>query len=1118
MGGIEVVWKRSVLVAQGAAIETSVEAHRGMQVVPEAFKQNREKRDGTRACHITLLNKDEARQCKDRGLAQSDLLQAAREACAAAPFVVVGMGSSSRAGDKTFYLVVIWPAVQAWRQTMGFSRKGLHVTIGFSSGDIHECDKGVGTLIASGHPYTPKDLSEMYLASLNIKAVEEKQDVLDAVLFHTLHTAPDATRERSRALQAKAQLYFELGDSSKAISFLEAAVKLTRHPKSFLLLGDVLLKSGKQKDAVVAYRNGLRACRETGKLKRIEDLLLQRLKRHPVEVPKFPRTKHLFDFGSATRDDLLLPPNERHAFCDPNHIVTVEEKLDGANLGIWVDEDWQLVTKNRSHLVCGESAPQFSGLPLWLETHRAVLYEVLGQRYALFGEWMYAKHSIQYSSLPGVLVAFDVFDRVTDNFLSVASRDQIIKKTGIPIIATVHRGCFQLDTIQEDLCNLVETKRSSYYDGKMEGIVLRSDERPREGKSDAPTFLKTRSKIVRAAFSQEIGEHWTRTTMVRNGLRIGNGASAGETKYPSTVHLPFSPTVHQDDVCAQAEGISNFLCHKRMIITEKIDGGNCCLKDGQVFGRTHSRPATHWSFGPVKEMYATLLSMHQELLEDYELFGENVSAVHSIAYDALYAPFYLFAARKRGADEWLSWDHVQELASQLNIATVPLVFDGVFSNLKQLEAVIKAETLKTSRLSTEVGAEGFVVRSACAFPQDKFEQNVFKYVRANHIQTSSNWKSTCGKATIPLTLEEGLARVPPPVSAQHFRLYVDLDGTLADFEKKLFEITGKMRHELAASAMWRAVEKDRNFFGSLEWMSGSKEMWQTHLVPLQPTILSAVPRSEGRKFERQKMSWCASHLGEDVPVILCTGQQKAIYSGPGRILIDDRERARRPWEKAGGIFILHTSAERSVQELQKVLAAQSQRPDSCVQGAKVSATLKGRPCAKLPPRAPRAAKGNPGCSAHRLVVLMGLPGSGKSTLALQLQAQKANITLVSQDQLGSRGACEDLVGRAIKSGPVIVDRCNVTRVERKRWVDLAMVSPKHATLVWVQTDRETCIGRVLARANHPTIQTKNPKSVRQVVTSFEKSLEEPNSKKEGFGRVFRVTSREEIEAIVPQLC
>mgnify|MGYP007061220590 FL=1 len=49
---------------------------------------------------------------------------------------------------------------------------------------------------------------------------------------------------------------------------------------------------------------------------------------------KFPRTRHIFDSGgnAVGRDDLLMEENEAKIWYEA--VVTVEEKVDGSNLGM----------------------------------------------------------------------------------------------------------------------------------------------------------------------------------------------------------------------------------------------------------------------------------------------------------------------------------------------------------------------------------------------------------------------------------------------------------------------------------------------------------------------------------------------------------------------------------------------------------------------------------------------------------------------------------------------------------------------------------------------------------------------------------------------------------------
>ena len=43
--------------------------------------------------------------------------------------------------------------------------------------------------------------------------------------------------------------------------------------------------------------------------------------------------------------------------------------------------------------------------------HNDSLYEILDQDTILFGEWLYAKHSISYNNLPDYFLAFDLYNK-----------------------------------------------------------------------------------------------------------------------------------------------------------------------------------------------------------------------------------------------------------------------------------------------------------------------------------------------------------------------------------------------------------------------------------------------------------------------------------------------------------------------------------------------------------------------------------------------------------------------------------------------------------------------------------------------------------------------------------
>ncbi|EQC25842.1 hypothetical protein SDRG_16291 [Saprolegnia diclina VS20] len=224
-------------------------------------------------------------------------------------------------------------------------------------------------------------------------------------------------------------------------------------------------------------------------------------------LPKFPRTRHLLPSGGVTRDDLVLDPLDAGRFVQTR--VTIQEKVDGANLGLFLNDDFAIVAQNRSHFCNSSTAPQFKGLDIWIQVHQFELIELLSPpgRYVLYGEWLFAQHSIGYSRLPSYFLAFDILDRADNTFWSVERVTERLEETSIHMVPTLSTTTVaDLDGYQR----LLETP-SAFYDGPVEGIVIRREE---DG------VLVDRAKLVRDDFIQEIGDHWAKKGVVKNQLHF----------------------------------------------------------------------------------------------------------------------------------------------------------------------------------------------------------------------------------------------------------------------------------------------------------------------------------------------------------------------------------------------------------------------------------------------------------------------------------------------------------------------------------------------------------------------------------------------------------------------
>lgn len=215
---------------------------------------------------------------------------------------------------------------------------------------------------------------------------------------------------------------------------------------------------------------------------------------------KYPSTPHLIWLAAAkARNDKVLSPVEADRFLQNN--IQVEEKVDGANIGISFDSDGALQIQNRGDYIKEDTKGQFRKLWSWIKDREDRLFDLLDQRFILFGEWCWAKHSINYTDLPDWFLAFDLFDKASHCFWPRQKRITLFNALNLASVPLIAEGLFT----KNELLKLLG--KSRFYDGPMEGVYCRVD--------DGDQVIN-RAKIVASHFTQSIHDHWTKQPFVRN--------------------------------------------------------------------------------------------------------------------------------------------------------------------------------------------------------------------------------------------------------------------------------------------------------------------------------------------------------------------------------------------------------------------------------------------------------------------------------------------------------------------------------------------------------------------------------------------------------------------------
>ncbi|MCA8986228.1 MAG: RNA ligase family protein [Planctomycetaceae bacterium] len=232
------------------------------------------------------------------------------------------------------------------------------------------------------------------------------------------------------------------------------------------------------------------------------------------DFTKYPRTPHLFG-SKGTDDDKHLGEAESKAFIAEESLI-VEEKIDGTNVGVHFSDSGEMVLQCRGHLITEGMHPQYDLFKQWAAVKRLVLEQKLENRFILFGEWVYARHSIHYRKLTHYFFEFDIYDKEREAFLDLERRLSILAETGIETVPVVHMG-----TVDRD--DLVDLIGPSEFDSHFENPITKRSDNLMEGlylRTEANGAVSGQAKFVRPEFVEKIKQstHWQHQPMVPNLL------------------------------------------------------------------------------------------------------------------------------------------------------------------------------------------------------------------------------------------------------------------------------------------------------------------------------------------------------------------------------------------------------------------------------------------------------------------------------------------------------------------------------------------------------------------------------------------------------------------------
>ena len=251
------------------------------------------------------------------------------------------------------------------------------------------------------------------------------------------------------------------------------------------------------------------------------------------QIYKYPRTEHIV--GSKLQpgdEDMVNVPFSKIR----GRNLVVEEKVDGANSGISVIEDCLMLQSRGHYLTGGYRERHFDLFKTWANNYTQQFKDLLGEKYVMYSEWLYAKHTIFYDKLPHYNLEFDIYDTETGLYLDTPTRKQMLKP--LPFVHSVKvlfegkldtkedlynfvgNSYFISDEHKEKLSNLAKSQgldsdkilNETDLSGLMEGLYIKVEE---DG------VVKERYKFVRNEFLQTVSDsetHWLDRPIIPNQL------------------------------------------------------------------------------------------------------------------------------------------------------------------------------------------------------------------------------------------------------------------------------------------------------------------------------------------------------------------------------------------------------------------------------------------------------------------------------------------------------------------------------------------------------------------------------------------------------------------------
>lgn len=216
------------------------------------------------------------------------------------------------------------------------------------------------------------------------------------------------------------------------------------------------------------------------------------------EVPKIPSYMHLPWSREHARDQKFMTDRQFEAARIADEPVVVTEKLDGANVRLTREAVHSRSRRSPTHDGPGEVYSR-------LKSRHARFKDAIPEGVVLYGEWMYAEHSVHYPSLEDFLFVFGALDTESMKWQSWAETESLADAIGAAVPPVIDQSSSGFE-------GRMEPSGESQYGPTREGYVVRL-----QSGFSWRDFRRSVAKCVRENHVQT-DKHWAKQAVTPNEL------------------------------------------------------------------------------------------------------------------------------------------------------------------------------------------------------------------------------------------------------------------------------------------------------------------------------------------------------------------------------------------------------------------------------------------------------------------------------------------------------------------------------------------------------------------------------------------------------------------------